>query len=728
MQRIAGILAKKKAQLSIGHDKAQSNAHTRARILQLTLGESSANPAGGISGNTVRAIKCSPAGGLTNTPGKTQTSYNYLNVTNKCRITLRAYPANRIIRLRMRNSSRSGAIMSGGAFKILVVLRVSACRHGDGQAKRLQSKHQITLSERSFPNVATSTDVTVRFRNGRGELILDDSARLLIHDNGRALLVSEPLAAELLRAGERALLFLHLEQAEGIIRAIAHLSSIEKLEAFAEQRPELRLAAYDLPPTYSTEIEPSSLRDGMDADGIYEVLLSQIQTEDPKLFTIHTEKFLNAPHLLVPLLSHLASLSAEDNLKFPIQVRRLSDQFRSILEMKASPIRIHKVERNHLEMWAEADKKQFAFLDGGVATIAGLPGSEPTALRVGVYCVRAGDTDLSKREEWSLVPYIVGDIIDKDTGVFMEDDEQIDVRRLGEAARYTLELLTALKFVERHPAVEMLFLHGPLVNTFVMYDEGKPHFIPFIKEEFLSRFGISTTAIEDAIAKIPSGPNGKTKMSRQFMAVYGYLLSQMAASKSPLIGVVERSAGSWLAQAVLQKAVEANIVKQDYKRKVLALLKRYNISDDFLFGCALEEGEYITPTPIAKNEKRRAREIWQDVVAQYERPFATLLKTTETSFPFRVEMNDAGAKQESNVMRTLYHTARLLPRYAFPVGLDIVDKYAKVPDWLSKNVSARMAARVLNRTIAEGDARLVAQVRLLLAHTPRDFFYRPKTD
>lgn len=118
------------------------------------------------------------------------------------------------------------------------------------------------------------------------------------------------------------------------------------------------------------------------------------------------------------------------------------------------------------------------------------------------------------------------------------------------------------------------------------------------------------------------------------MAVYGYLLHQMAQSQVPLIGVVERSAGTWLAQAVLDKAVEANIVKEDYNRKVVALLKRYNIADDFLFGCVLAEGEYVTPTLIKKNEKRRAREKWQQVVEQYKRPFATLLKTTETSFPF----------------------------------------------------------------------------------------------
>jgi hypothetical protein len=420
--------------------------------------------------------------------------------------------------------------MSEGAFKLLIVLNVSAClgRH-DVQGQRLHSKHQITISDRPPRSVASAADVTVRFRTSSGDLVLDDNAKLIVQEHGRSFLASELLAKELVgHADENVLLFLHLEQGGGILRAIAHFSSVEKLKSLAERRPELRLSSYGLPPAYSTEIEPSSLRDGMDADSIYDVLLRQIQTEDPRLFTIHTENFLNAPHLLVPLLSHLASLSAEDNLKFPVQLRRLSDQFRSILEMEASPIHIGKIERNHLETWADAQKKQFAFLDGGVAKIAGLPGTEPTALRVGVYCVRAGDINLKTREEWSLLPFVVGDIIDKNTGVHMDDDDQIDFRRLGEAVRYTLELLTALTFVEARPGVEMLFLHGPLVNTFVMYDEGEPHFIPFLKEQFLSQFNITTAAIEEAIADIPTAPNNnKKRMSRQFMAVYGYLLSRM---------------------------------------------------------------------------------------------------------------------------------------------------------------------------------------------------------
>ena len=193
-------------------------------------------------------------------------------------------------------------------------------------------------------------------------------------------------------------------------------------------------------------------------------------------------------------------------------------------------------------------------------------------------------------------------------------------------------------------------------------------------------------------------------MWRQFMAVYGYIIMRICESNVPFMGVVERGPGIWLATAVLEHAVSAKVVTADYKRKVMNLLKRYGITDEFLFGCVLGEGEYITPVAIAKNEPRRARESWKAVVGQYPKPYATILKTTDVTFPFRVEMNPAARDQGANLVRLLYHTARLLPRYAFPVGLDIVDKYAKVPVWLSRNISARLAASVLNRAMAEGNA------------------------
>jgi hypothetical protein len=620
-------------------------------------------------------------------------------------------------------------LVGASAFKVLLIINGAWCVNSAGHDRKIQSKFQIPLSDRQSRILAPANDVSVRFKNRNRDIALDGNARVIVSGNPeKALLVSEKLATELLAWNrDRGLIFILLEQVGEVLRATVHFSEMATLEQLALDRPELRLAAFDLPPGSVTEIEPSFTRDGMDADSIYEVLLSKIQTEDPELFSVHTEKFLKAPHIVVPLLSHLASLGAEDNLRFPVQLRKLSDQFRTILEHSDSPISIQKVKHDHLSAWADAQGRRFAFIDGGVAKIAGLPGTEPTALRVGIYCVRPGDTSLSSREQWELQPFVVGDIIDKNTGVHMEDDEQIDLRRLGEAARYTLEPLTGLRFVEANPDVNTVFLHGPLINQFVMYDEDEPHFIPYLREDFLNSVGIDEKSVSGALRDIPKARDGKSRMWRQFMAIYGIISQRVFANSIPFVGVVERSAGTWLAQAVLDHAVAARIVMADYKRKVLALLKRYNISDDFLFGCVLAEAEYISPTIIPKNEIRRAREIWKPVVGQYPRPFATLLKTTETSFPFRVEMNNAGKVREQDVMRTLYHTARLLPRYAFPVGLDIVDKYAKVPDWLSRNISARVAAKVLNRTIAEGDARLVTQVRRLLAHTPRDFFYRPQS-
>jgi hypothetical protein len=616
---------------------------------------------------------------------------------------------------------------NGSALRLLLVVQGAWCFSDNSRAKRATARSQIPLSDRRSSITKSSTDTVIKFRDRDGRLCLDRNARLIVADVGKVYLQSAELAKDFAaRYDNDTLLYIFLEQVDDAVRAMVHFSKEANLIALSEERPELRIESFGLPPHSVAEIEPSYSDDGASATGIYDYLFAHAQKADAALFAVHTDSFLKAPHIVVPLLSHLASLSAEDNLKFPIQLKRLSDQFRLILETEDCPIRIHKVQRDHLNTWADAQGKRYAYLDGGVAKIAGLPGTEPTAMRVGIYCVKPGEENMERREEWNLQPFVVGDIIDKNTGELMDDDDQIDLRRLGEAARYTLEPLTGLRFVEANTDVAAVFSHGPLVNQFVMYDEGEPHFLPFLKNEFLAQAGITRADVEGLIEEIPKSRNGK-RMWRQFMAVYGYIMRRIHDLPVPFMGVIERGAGTWLASAVLWRAVGANIIKDDYRRKVMNILKRYGISDDFLFGCILAEGEYITPVEIQKNEQRRARDRWQPVVRQYPSPYATILKTTEFSFPFRVEMNRSAQEQQQNLLRLLYHTARLLPRYAFPVGLDIVDKYAKVPQWLSGNISARLAATVLNRAMAEGDARLIVQVRQLLAHTPRDFFYRPKT-
>lgn len=610
------------------------------------------------------------------------------------------------------------------ASRIICVVNTSWILSGSQHAARVKRRVQIPIAQLQTSVItAPASDATVKLRRSSGRIEIDDDAGIQIGQN-EVFLCSNKLADELMKleSGKRYMV-LKMDRVEQLVRVTAQFVGDAFFQAIDAAAPYLRLSvAYGIPPETFVEITGND-----DVDSVYQHLIRTIDLADPKLQAPEVDQFLQAPHIVIPLFGHLSSLSAEENLRFPVEVRRLADQYRELLLHDSAKIRIHRLQKSHLDTWADAAGKAFAFLDGGVAKIAGLPGAEPTALRVGIYTAVAGEQNLAEREQWTLQPYVVGDIIDKNIGPPIPDDQSTNMRRLAEASRYVLEALTACKYLETRADVAALFWHGPLVNQFQQYDEQDPNYLPCLKAAFLEGRGVTRNVVEEAVGTdMPLGPNRQPLWSH-FMAVYGYVMRTTFNSSVPILGVVERSAGKWLAEAVVAAAVEDRLVKDSYRKKVQKVLARYGISDDFLFGCVLREGEFVTPVSLDKNPVRRARPQWQAVVSRYPAPFATLLKTEETSFPFRVEMNPAANVQRQSIMNVLYHTARLLPRYAFPVGLDIVDKYAKVPDWLSRNVSARLAAAVLSRAMAEGDANVVMQIRQLLAHTPRDFFYRPQS-
>src|SRR5262249_37424424 len=78
--------------------------------------------------------------------------------------------------------------------------------------------------------------------------------------------------------------------------------------------------------------------------------------------------------------------------------------------------------------------------------------------------------------------------------------------------------------------------------------------------------------------------------------------------------------------------------------------------------------------------------------------------------------------------RRAYLYARLLPGYSFPVGLDIVDKYARVPDWLT-TAYAKLIRHQLGVSLQRGDID-DAQMRRILIQAlymrHRDWLLRPQ--
>ena len=49
-----------------------------------------------------------------------------------------------------------------------------------------------------------------------------------------------------------------------------------------------------------------------------------------------------------------------------------------------------------------------------------------------------------------------------------------------------------------------------------------------------------------------------------------------------------------------------------------------------------------------------------------------------------------------------FHSAKLLPQYAFPLGLDTVDKLAKVPSWMRNSMRNEYQMRMLRSLIDSG--------------------------
>lgn len=498
------------------------------------------------------------------------------------------------------------------------------------------------------------------------------------------------------------------ERARVVIIGEEHGKDI--LKEIESQDPTIRLAAYGLPPTDFTLIDTSS---------IVSELYVRFAKRDEELFSLRTNRFIRTPHILTYLFAHVMSLKSRDHINYIATLRTISDHLRELLKP-----RIKKIEKNYHAAWASYYGEAIAFIDGGMSRIVSLPGTEPMGIRVGVYSVRPGEVSMDAREKWNLYPYVIGDVL-SETPYKADSMSETDSKRLQEAARYILEPLTAFNHVQAakdKPAV--VFLHGPLQNKFEIYDGEAPHFVPGVNPDFLAQQGITSDQVKSQIQYIPTAPHD---LWNDCIPIYLYVMKKIFSQDIPFIGVVERAKSSSFLNRVLERLVSDSVITEAAKVAIQKDRDKYDIHDEFLFGCILDEGEYIEPLPLKKNFTNDAHDIWQSVVAQFPIPSATLLKVSANNFPFRIEFNgNPDERTLEKVMSLVYHTSLLLPNYAFPVGIDIVDKYAKIPDWLSKGISSHLTANILYKVLQKGDDRLLRQVRQLLAKSPRDFFFRPK--
>ncbi|HYD23781.1 MAG TPA: DNA double-strand break repair nuclease NurA [Croceibacterium sp.] len=358
--------------------------------------------------------------------------------------------------------------------------------------------------------------------------------------------------------------------------------------------------------------------------------------------------------------------------------------------------------------WKQLAGTSIAFLDGGVASID-LPSAAPIGIRVGSYIVTPGEPDPQKREQFNIELSMVDDLYSDDAAIY--DDDFSDIAKLRDAARIISETSAAWHLANRGDSPDLILLHGPLINPAAPYGL-----------DYFPGYGL------EACGALLNEPTWRGQdEERQFVALYLELLNRLKLSGKAVAGVVERSIGKdpVVMRRVLDLLLTKEIIKKSEARDLLANLALYALNDAALLDVVLQAGEYIGPISVPRQgPENKWPEVWKPWIRMYPNAFTTYLKPTDLAMPFRVEMFDDVANH-LQLLDLILHTSRLLPSYGFPVGLDIVDKYAKVPEWMSRGIRGQHQIVLLKKALASGDPRALTFAKRVLASKGRDWFFRP---
>lgn len=435
---------------------------------------------------------------------------------------------------------------------------------------------------------------------------------------------------------------------------------------------------------------------------------------------------IQSPHILERMLKASSDLSAPAQLQFIKTVEQLALQLRHVL---TSLDRIVIVPQDHKTHWASVAGQPIGFVDGGLANLSML-GSAPIAARVGGYVVRPGVTG-EGREDFVQLKLLIDELYAHGRGGVYADTFP-DVSALRDAARISIESAGAVRLVADHPDLSAVLVHGALVNpvsryTDIMQDGQVRHPFPHFSE----------TALRGLL---PSDEPPRQGRDRNFISVHLRQLQLLEAAQTTVCGVIEREATTTsVIRAVLDSLDDDDIrdllprPSQEWKQWFRNAVDPsgseefdgQRITDSLLFMLTLQPGEALRPVSIDRNEMRRAPQAWQDVIQHYPQPQVSYLQVSEWSSPIRIEMFAKDLPRFTETASLILHSALLLPRYAFPVGLDIVDKFARIPNWMSRPVNTNTAVTAMKRALDTGDTALFDALRRMLCGSSREFLLRP---
>ena len=397
--------------------------------------------------------------------------------------------------------------------------------------------------------------------------------------------------------------------------------------------------------------------------------------------------------------------SADLHEDFIRQLSALAVNLRRIFDGEGLILRF---DRSAADFWRASAGTSVAFVDGGVARIE-LPSAAPMGIRVGAYSVKIGD-ETEARETFSTELALVDELYSSKGWTF--EDVFDDIQKMTDAARIVGEASSALKQLRSNSSLSAVFLHGPLINPVAPY--GTPGFPRFSEEAAKLLYGEASRSFTDD--------------ERHFVVLYRLILEKFAELSKPVVGVVERSIAPRPAilLAHLDSMQNAGTLSPDDAQTIRDKLTQYRINDAAIMSVMLSRGEYCKPIAIDRQQpSNKWPQEWYAHIKAYPDALSTYIKSSDQADPFRVEMHE-NITAPDWILEMVYQTARLLPNYGFPVGLDIVDKFAKVPNWMSRSIRKEHAVALLRSALKSGEPKAVEFAKKVLTARGRDWLFRPK--
>jgi hypothetical protein len=472
------------------------------------------------------------------------------------------------------------------------------------------------------------------------------------------------------------------------------------------------------------------------------------------------------PHLLLSLAE--SSLAVAESLRgsyftgTATFVRVLRAAMRAAADGKRpwSPLVVQEIERIG---WSALRGEAVAFVDGGFGQVS-LAGQGPIVLRVGTYAVRTGERDLGAREHFGYYPVVLGQL----------EGGSKEHPGFAELSLLVAELLSGLSALERWPTLRALLFHGPLVavmgpytgyapfterdiDLFLRYYAPDPALGRRLKERFLAE---ARQAIYPAMSSRVVGWADRRLFEP--LAWTAFLYRQLIAeakcrAPTPIIaGVVERGRLHEFTETVLLERVFRGLAHNghlDYFNRLYgrsdlttpgALLDRLGYTDALVLAMLLRPGQLSEPWAMDKYRRLGQEEVSLPGVSGRTRVDYGALRpgplgfpavlgayvcVSQTTEPLRVEVfAELDGDQMNEAARRTYLYAGLLPGYGFPVGLDIADKYARVPSWLTtaygKLIRYQLGLSLQSGEIDDAEMRRILVQALYMRH--RDWLFRPQ--